>query len=111
MIAAPPRATARLQLHAGFTLDDACAALPYLVRLGISHVYASPLLAARPGSAHGYDVIDPTRIDLFGVNYNLKTAKGVTFEDGTVPRFGFLLGYSQSTLNSAQLLGSWAVTG
>lgn len=63
MIAEPPRATARLQLHAGFTLDDACAALPYLARLGISHVYASPLLAARPGSVHGYDVIDPTRID------------------------------------------------
>ncbi|MGO1080699.1 alpha-amylase family glycosyl hydrolase, partial [Inquilinus sp. CA228] len=59
----PPRATARLQIHAGFTLDDARAALPYLARLGISHVYASPLLAARPGSAHGYDVIDPTRID------------------------------------------------
>ncbi|WP_342239263.1 malto-oligosyltrehalose synthase [Inquilinus sp. OTU3971] len=58
-----PRATARLQFHAGFTLDDGCAALPYLARLGISHVYASPLLAARPGSAHGYDVIDPTRID------------------------------------------------
>lgn len=63
VLADPPRATARLQLHAGFTLDDACATLPYLARLGISHVYASPLLAARPGSAHGYDVIDPTRID------------------------------------------------
>jgi malto-oligosyltrehalose synthase len=63
MIAYPPRATARLQIHAGFTLDDARAALPYLARLGISHVYASPLLAARPGSGHGYDVIDPTRID------------------------------------------------
>ena len=60
---APPRATARLQIHAGFTLDDARAALPYLARLGISHVYASPLLAARPGSNHGYDVTDPTRID------------------------------------------------
>ncbi|MGF6232404.1 (1-_4)-alpha-D-glucan 1-alpha-D-glucosylmutase [Inquilinus ginsengisoli] len=63
MIAHPPCATARLQIHAGFTLDDARAALPYLARLGISHVYASPLLAARPGSGHGYDVIDPTRID------------------------------------------------
>lgn len=62
-IAHPPRATARLQFHAGFTLDDGRAALPYLARLGISHVYASPLLAARPGSTHGYDVIDPTRID------------------------------------------------
>lgn len=57
-------------------------------------------------------VIDPTRVALFGVNYDLKTAKGVTFEDGTVARFGFMLGYSQSSaLNSAQLLGSWAVTG
>ncbi|MGK9167230.1 malto-oligosyltrehalose synthase [Inquilinus limosus] len=62
-VADPPRATARLQIHSGFTLDDARAALPYLARLGISHVYASPLLAARPGSPHGYDVIDPTRID------------------------------------------------
>ena len=59
----PPRATARLQIHAGFTLDDARAALPYLAGLGVSHVYTSPLLAARPGSAHGYDVTDPTRID------------------------------------------------
>lgn len=63
MAGPPPRATARLQFHSGFTLDDARAVLPYLARLGISHVYASPLLAARPGSVHGYDVTDPTRID------------------------------------------------
>ena len=42
-----PRATARLQLHKGFTLDDAAAIVPYLARLGISHVYSSPLLTAR----------------------------------------------------------------
>ncbi|MET0291445.1 MAG: malto-oligosyltrehalose synthase [Steroidobacteraceae bacterium] len=53
-----PRATYRLQLHAGFTLDDAAAVLPYLERLGISHAYLSPISAARPGSTHGYDVID-----------------------------------------------------
>jgi len=37
--------------------------VPYLDRLGISHLYCSPILAARPGSTHGYDVVDPTRIN------------------------------------------------
>ena len=54
------RATQRLQLHAGFTLDDARLQVPCLARLGISHIYASPLLTAREGSMHGYDVVDPT---------------------------------------------------
>ncbi|MEO7097187.1 MAG: malto-oligosyltrehalose synthase, partial [Polyangiales bacterium] len=58
----PPRATYRLQLHAGFTFADACAALPYLVDLGISHLYLSPVLQAAPGSMHGYDVVDPDRV-------------------------------------------------
>jgi (1->4)-alpha-D-glucan 1-alpha-D-glucosylmutase len=53
-----PRATARLQFHAGFTLDDAVPLVPYFARLGISHVYASPILKARPGSTHGYDIVD-----------------------------------------------------
>lgn len=57
-----PRATMRLQFNAGFTFDDAAALVGYMHRLGISHVYASPILAARAGSAHGYDVVDPTRI-------------------------------------------------
>jgi (1->4)-alpha-D-glucan 1-alpha-D-glucosylmutase len=55
---APPRATYRLQLHAGFTFHDAAAIVPYLARLGISHVYCSPFLKARPGSTHGYDIVD-----------------------------------------------------
>jgi len=55
-------ATLRLQFHAGFTLDDAVPLVPYFARLGISHLYASPLLSARPGSLHGYDVIDPSRV-------------------------------------------------
>ncbi|MBW3549830.1 MAG: malto-oligosyltrehalose synthase [Proteobacteria bacterium] len=59
----PPRATARLQFNAGFTLHDAVATVPYYAALGISHIYASPLLAARTGSGHGYDVIDPGRIN------------------------------------------------
>ncbi|HEY2587763.1 MAG TPA: alpha-amylase family glycosyl hydrolase, partial [Tepidisphaeraceae bacterium] len=53
-----PESTYRLQLHAGFTFRDATAIVPYLRDLGITHVYASPYLKARPGSTHGYDVID-----------------------------------------------------
>ncbi|MGH8381251.1 malto-oligosyltrehalose synthase [Pseudomonas sp.] len=56
-------ATLRLQFHAGFTLDDALPLVPYFARLGVSHLYASPLLSARPGSRHGYDVLDPTRVN------------------------------------------------
>ncbi|WP_249673202.1 malto-oligosyltrehalose synthase [Pseudomonas abieticivorans] len=56
-------ASIRLQLHKGFTLDDACAQVPYFASLGISHVYASPILKARAGSMHGYDVVDPTRVN------------------------------------------------
>lgn len=56
------RATLRLQFNRGFTLDDALPWLDYFSRLGISHLYASPLLAAQPGSSHGYDTVDPTRI-------------------------------------------------
>ncbi|MEP7086139.1 MAG: malto-oligosyltrehalose synthase [Gemmatimonadota bacterium] len=59
----PIRATYRLQLSSAFTLDDARAIVPYLSRLGVSHIYASPVLRSRPGSTHGYDVVDPTRLD------------------------------------------------
>ena len=55
-------ATYRLQLHEGFPLSQAREVLPYLKDLGISHVYLSPCLQAVPGSKHGYDVTDPTRI-------------------------------------------------
>ena len=57
-----PRATYRLQFHDGFTFADAEAIVPYLDRLGISHIYASPITVAAPGSTHFYDVADPTRI-------------------------------------------------
>ncbi|MDP9010370.1 MAG: malto-oligosyltrehalose synthase [Pseudomonadota bacterium] len=55
-------ATYRLQLHAGFPLSAAQGVLAYLAELGISHVYLSPCLQAVPGSLHGYDVVDPTKI-------------------------------------------------
>jgi (1->4)-alpha-D-glucan 1-alpha-D-glucosylmutase len=57
------RATYRLQFHQGFTFRDATALVPYLAWLGISHVYASPLMEARPGSTHGYDIVDHNRIN------------------------------------------------
>ncbi|MBY4898612.1 malto-oligosyltrehalose synthase [Cupriavidus sp. AU9028] len=58
-----PRATARLQLHRGFTFADATAQVDYLAALGASHLYLSPIFAATPGSTHGYDVTDFHRIN------------------------------------------------
>ncbi len=59
----PLSATARLQFHKGFTMDDAIALVPYFSDLGISHLYASPLLKARAGSTHGYDIVDHNSIN------------------------------------------------
>jgi len=53
-----PLATYRLQFHREFTLARATELVPYLHALGVSHCYASPLLKARPGSSHGYDIVD-----------------------------------------------------
>jgi (1->4)-alpha-D-glucan 1-alpha-D-glucosylmutase len=58
-----PVSTYRLQLHKGFTFDDASAIARYLDDLGISHVYSSPYLQAAPGSMHGYDVVDHQRVN------------------------------------------------
>ena len=54
----PPRATYRIQFSRDFGFDDAARLAPYLARLGVSHLYASPYLKARPGSTHGYDIVD-----------------------------------------------------
>ena len=59
----PPTATYRLQLHKGFTFAQAQEVLPFIRKLGVSHVYCSPILKARPGSTHGYDTVDPTQIN------------------------------------------------
>ena len=56
-------ATYRLQLTPDFGFAAAARVVPYLRALGVSHVYASPILMARAGSTHGYDVVDPTRIN------------------------------------------------
>jgi (1->4)-alpha-D-glucan 1-alpha-D-glucosylmutase len=56
-------ATYRLQFNKDFTFRAATNLLEYFSELGITHIYASPILAARRGSMHGYDVIDPTRLN------------------------------------------------
>jgi len=56
------RATYRLQLGAELDFAAAAQLVPYLRELGVSHLYLSPAFAAREGSTHGYDVIDPTRL-------------------------------------------------
>ncbi|MBN8898002.1 MAG: malto-oligosyltrehalose synthase [Rhodospirillales bacterium] len=53
----------RLQLHREFTFADATRVVPYLHTLGVSHLYASPILTARSGSMHGYDVTNPTDVN------------------------------------------------
>ena len=74
-----PVSTYRVQLrppaqdHPGFTFDDAAAVVPYLADLGVTHLYCSPYLQAAPGSAHGYDVVDPTQL-----NAELGGAAGLT---------------------------------
>jgi (1->4)-alpha-D-glucan 1-alpha-D-glucosylmutase len=58
-----PLSTYRLQLHAGFTFEDAAGVAEYLRDLGISHVYSSPYLQAAPGSMHGYNVVDHQKVN------------------------------------------------
>jgi (1->4)-alpha-D-glucan 1-alpha-D-glucosylmutase len=60
---AVPLATYRLQLRRELTFDDAARLVPQLARLGVSHVYSSPILASVAGSPHGYDVVDHDRLD------------------------------------------------
>jgi (1->4)-alpha-D-glucan 1-alpha-D-glucosylmutase len=56
-------ATYRVQLHAGFSFDDAAEVAGYLAALGVTHLYCSPILQAAAGSTHGYDVVDHGRLN------------------------------------------------
>jgi len=58
-----PRATYRLQFTKDFGFKKAASIAPYLAKLGVSHVYASPYLKARPGSTHGYDIISHVELN------------------------------------------------
>ena len=57
-----PVSTYRLQLQPGFGFADAAAVADYLADLGVTHAYLSPILQAAPGSTHGYDVVDHSRV-------------------------------------------------
>ena len=79
----PPTGTYRLQLRPEFGFDDAAAVLPYLHDLGVSHVYLSPVLQAAPGSTHGYDVVDHSRL-----NEDLGGARGFHRLSDTAQQLG-----------------------
>jgi (1->4)-alpha-D-glucan 1-alpha-D-glucosylmutase len=77
------RATYRLQLNSSFGFAAARSRVPYLRDLGISHLYLSPSFQARPGSSHGYDVIDPQRLaDGLGGERGLKELSGAARDAG-----------------------------
>ena len=59
----PPASTYRVQLSSSFTLDDLSNQVPYLAELGITDIYLSPIYSAKPGSTHGYDIVDHAQID------------------------------------------------
>src|SRR5690606_29403692 len=76
-------ATYRLQLQPGFGFAEAEALLPYLERLGISHLYLSPVTEAREGSTHGYDVIDHNEVRAaFGAREGLDRLLDAAAEHG-----------------------------
>jgi (1->4)-alpha-D-glucan 1-alpha-D-glucosylmutase len=58
-----PVSTYRLQFNKQFTFAEATRFVPYLRQLGINHCYASPYLKARPGSSHGYDIVDHNELN------------------------------------------------
>ncbi|WP_051970586.1 malto-oligosyltrehalose synthase [Kitasatospora azatica] len=79
----PPTASYRLQLQPSFTLADAASAVPYLAGLGVSHLHLSPLLEATPGSTHGYDTVDHSRVsEQLGGEHALRALAATAHEHG-----------------------------
>lgn len=87
-----PISTYRIQFHKGFTFTDLESIIPYLQKLGVGCIYASPVFDAVPGSQHGYDVVNPNRINpeigteaqLRAISSKLK-AVGITWIQDIVP--------------------------
>lgn len=78
-----PVSTYRIQFHKGFTFQHFQAVIPYLQKLGISTLYASPIFEATPGSTHGYDGLNPHRINLeIGTEEDLKAISKSLKEHG-----------------------------
>jgi (1->4)-alpha-D-glucan 1-alpha-D-glucosylmutase len=87
-----PVSTYRIQFNPEFTFKDACATVDYLCDLGITCLYASPIFKARKGSTHGYDLVDPARINPeLGTDNELKgfikelQGKGIEWLQDIVP--------------------------
>lgn len=80
------RAAYRLQFNAQFTFDEAARLAPYFASLGVSHIYASPIQTARPGSTHGYDIVDHAQI-----NPELGGESGFAHLSGALARNGLKL--------------------
>ncbi|WP_343524207.1 malto-oligosyltrehalose synthase [Pedobacter sp.] len=87
-----PKSTYRIQFHKDFNFADLDRAIPYLIELGIDTLYASPIFQAMPSSTHGYDIVNPLRInpeigteeELFAVSKKLKQA-GIGWLQDIVP--------------------------
>ncbi|ALJ00504.1 malto-oligosyltrehalose synthase [Rufibacter tibetensis] len=78
-----PVATYRLQFHKEFTFSDFERVITYLQKLGVSTIYASPIFEATPGSTHGYDGVNPHRVNPeIGTEEQLKTVSGNLKENG-----------------------------
>ena len=78
-----PAATYRLQFHRRFRVEHATGLAPYLDALGITDLYASPIFQARRGSSHGYDVTDPTRLNVeLGTEENFESLVSALKERG-----------------------------
>lgn len=78
-----PVSTYRLQFRNGMDFDRAIGLVPYLKRLGITHLYASPVFAATEGSTHGYDVTDANLIDpVLGGREGLERLSGALKAEG-----------------------------
>ena len=100
-----PLACYRLQFNGDFTFRGASAALDYLSRLGITDIYASPLLRSRSGSKHGYDVTDPLRVDSeLGNEGQFDGFQSMLQKKG----MGLLLDILESSPEDAAILRRWA---
>jgi (1->4)-alpha-D-glucan 1-alpha-D-glucosylmutase len=99
-----PRATYRLQFNRFFTFQDAAALVPYLHDLGISDVYASPYLEARPGSMHGYDISNHNAL-----NPEIGTTEDYTALTGAIGEHGMghLLDIVPNHMGIAEARNPW----
>jgi (1->4)-alpha-D-glucan 1-alpha-D-glucosylmutase len=99
-----PRATYRIQLNRHYTFSDAAAIVPYLADLGISDLYVSPIFAATPGSMHGYDVVDYSK-----VNDELGGADGLEALSQVLRRhdFGLVLDFVPNHMGIASGANPW----